>query len=88
VSSSNTHRWKVLPASKLAHLTAWSHHANVHLAGRQLPATTYNLNETPVAIVGRIRFGDFDRWFAHQYQNLQDQPDRRGREGPGPVRNL
>jgi len=88
VSSSNAHRWKVLPASKLAHLAAWFHHANVHLGEHELPATTYNFNETSVAIGGRIRVGDFDRWLTHQNRNLQAQPGRRGQEEPGPVRNL
>lgn len=90
VSSSNAHRWKVLPASKLAHLAAWSHHANVHLdlGEHELRATTYNLNETSVAIGGRIRVGDFDRWPTCQNRNLQAQAGRRGQEEPGPVRNL
>jgi hypothetical protein len=78
-------RWQV---TKLAHLAAWSHHANVHLAEHELPATTCNLNKTSVAIGGPIRVGDFDRWPTHQNRNLQAQRSRRGPEVPSPVRSL
>jgi hypothetical protein len=95
VLSSNADRWTVLPASKLARLAARSHLANVDVGEPKLPANTLNFNEaataidSPVSVVaGNGHAFDSDHWLARQIRNLQAQPGRRGRDGPGPVRKL